>query len=219
MEADRTEAEYRMILKHADLKGKRVLEVGCGSGRASALLAREAGELIAIDPDPELIKTARQEIPAVDFRVGTGEHLEFPDGVFDAVAFTFSLHHQDSSRALSEAYRVLRPGGLVIIIEPSVEGEIHRFFRAFRDEDRQITEALAAIKNSPFTVLGTETFSIEWRFDDCEDLYFHFLEHAKTPKTDGWIKKMESLLGTKVRDSPLLLNETVTIFSLAKESD
>lgn len=219
MEQDKAGTEYLMIRKHSELRRKKVLEIGCGNGRASATLVKEAQELIAIDPDAGQIEIARKNVPGVDFRTGSGESLEFPNGAFDAVAFTFSLHHQDSVRALAEAYRVMKPGGTLLIIEPSVEGELHRFFRAFRDEDRQIAYALSAIENGPFSMLSSETFPIEWQFEDNEDLYLYFLEHSKTARTPEWIDKMNSLLGSKVRNRPILLTEMVTIFSLEKEKD
>ena len=107
---DYKDIELSKIDAFVNLKGKQVLEVGCGDGRLSAFLAREAENLIAVDPDETRIEAARQAVKGVVFHIGSGESLEFPEDSFDLVFFGFSLHHhQDGFAALSEARRVLRP--------------------------------------------------------------------------------------------------------------
>ncbi len=95
--------------------------------------------------DPEKVKEARETISGVDFRIGSGENLEFADGCFDLVIFTFSLHHQNSETAIGEGARVLRKGGRMLIIEPVNDGEIERLFGLLRDETNEIVQAQKAI--------------------------------------------------------------------------
>jgi len=214
---DRDGTEARLIQKYAELEGKTILEVGCGNGRASIILSRDAGKLIAIDPDAEQLAIARSNVPGVDFRLGSGESLEFPDRTFDIVAYTFSLHHQESARALKEAHRVLRQDGQVLVIEPSVEGEMHRFFRTFRDEDQCLGETLNSLRDSRiFKLDRSETFCIEWVFDDKEDLYDYFFTHFRMARNPNYIGKMDKILGKKKADKPIVLAEVVTIFSMTK---
>jgi ubiquinone/menaquinone biosynthesis C-methylase UbiE len=217
MQQDRERKELTMILRYADLLGRDVLEVGCGDGRASAMMAPYAKSLVAIDPDPARLEKAKADNPDIDFRQGSGENQDFPDESFDIVAFTFSLHHhRDIAKALEEAHRVLRPGGQVLIVEPSAEGEMHRFFSVFRDEDSRLAEARRAIKCSGLRIGGSETFSLEWTFDDAEDLYSYFFEENRTARTPELVRKMDLLLGEKRSDKPILLSENVMIFSLRK---
>jgi SAM-dependent methyltransferase len=216
MEQDRAQVECKKIHEFADLKGKTVLEIGCGNGRASAMLAQTAKALVAIDPDAEQIIIARSAVSGVDFRLGSGENLDFEDGTFDTLVFTFSLHHQDSVKALSEAHRVLKPGGQLLIIEPSMEGLVHQFFRLFRNEDRQIAAALEAIRNCDFEPEREETFPTELWFDDNEEIYDYFFNHYKMTRASEFIIKMDRLLGDKIGHRPIVLVEMVTLFSLGK---
>lgn len=216
MEQDSQKREFAKITEYADLRGKALLEIGCGNGRASAMLVRAAGTLTAIDPDADLIRAAKSSVPGADFLLGSGEALDFSDSKFDAVIFTFSLHHQDSALALKEAHRVLKPGGQLLIIEPSKEGDIHPFFRMFRNEDRNIENALEAITASDFVPERTETFPLEMRFDDNEDLYDYYFKHFKLEPAPHLIEKMDVLLGSRKSLRPLVLEEMVTIFSLHK---
>ncbi|HYZ12369.1 MAG TPA: class I SAM-dependent methyltransferase [Actinomycetota bacterium] len=101
----------------------RVLEVGCGPGRLSILLARRYGlRVTGLDLDPEMIELARANAAAASdgdtpsFVVGNVSALSFPDESFDLVVSTLSMHHwTDVRAALSEIGRVLRPNGRALV--------------------------------------------------------------------------------------------------------
>ncbi|MBX3431506.1 MAG: class I SAM-dependent methyltransferase [Hyphomonadaceae bacterium] len=101
-----------------DLRGGRVLEVGCGRGVGTELiLARSGAERVdAFDLDPEMVALARRRLrrygDRVRVSVGDVEHIDAEDGAYDAV-FDFGIIHHvpDWRNALSEIHRVLKPGG------------------------------------------------------------------------------------------------------------
>jgi SAM-dependent methyltransferase len=103
----------------------RVLEVGCGPGHLSISMARQHGlDVTALDLDPAMIERARSNASraaAVDARVpsfvvGDVATLPFPDGTFDLVVSTFSMHHwADPTAGLAEIGRVLGPGARALI--------------------------------------------------------------------------------------------------------
>jgi oligopeptide/dipeptide ABC transporter ATP-binding protein len=88
----------------------------------------------------------------VDFRSGTGESLDFRDNSFDLVFFGYSLHHQDSLAALSEAQRVLAPMGEILIIEPTVRSEYTRLVSVFEKDEpvllRRAEQDIASFGNA-----------------------------------------------------------------------
>jgi len=93
---DREGAEPAVIAEVVDLRGKRVLDVGCGSGRLTEFAALRAAEVYAFDPDPERVEEARQRIPArlrgrVTFVVGAAEELDLPRRRFDVALCGWSL--------------------------------------------------------------------------------------------------------------------------------
>lgn len=107
-----------------DLAGKRVLEVGCGSGRNTALLGRTGALVSAFDISPASVETARRYCEAngvagnVDLRVAVGEDLPYSDEEFDVVFGQSILHHLDVQKAGPELFRVLRQGGMAAYSEP-----------------------------------------------------------------------------------------------------
>lgn len=120
-------------------KGTRALDVGCGDGRFTRLLATMFETVDGIDVNARRIEQARQPADAgglaITFRAGSGEALPYPDESFDVVVFSNSLHHiPDMDRALSEAERVLVPNGLLYVMEPVPAGNYFEATKLVNDE-------------------------------------------------------------------------------------
>jgi len=104
------------VLQPLALKGKDVLEVGCGRGGGAAFLARyhRPGTLLGVDLSPKAIAWCRKRhvLPGVEFREGRAEALPCSDSAVDVVVNVESSHcYASMSGFLSEVARVLRPGG------------------------------------------------------------------------------------------------------------
>lgn len=104
-------------------ESSRVLEVGCGPGPVTRVLARWSGaaEAVGVDPSPVFIAKARERsagIANVSYHVGDGRSLTFSDCAFDVVVFHTTLCHiPDPAKALAEAFRVLRPAGWLAVFD------------------------------------------------------------------------------------------------------
>jgi ubiquinone/menaquinone biosynthesis C-methylase UbiE len=94
--------------------GLRVLDVACGPGYVTAAAANRGIEALGVDFSSEMVAEARRRYPELQFMEGDAEGLTLPNESFDAVVFNFGmLHFARPERALSEAHRVLKPGGRV----------------------------------------------------------------------------------------------------------
>jgi len=105
----------------ASLKGKRVLDVGCGDGALSYLLTRKGAVVFGIDNQEIAIRFAREKTKRmnIDFKVGSAYELPWGDGTFDAVVSSDVIEHlQDTTRYLEEIKRVTKVGGVVVISTP-----------------------------------------------------------------------------------------------------
>jgi SAM-dependent methyltransferase len=97
--------------------GRRVLDVGCGSGQLTRVLARAVGaeHVAAVDVAAADVEACARRMPGVDARVAAAERLPFADDAFDAVLAQRLVHLvDDAPRAASEMRRVARPGAPVV---------------------------------------------------------------------------------------------------------
>jgi len=219
MEYDKDNLTIEIINKLVDFRGKVVLEVGCGDGKISSLLAHNTKRYIGIDTDSQSIKNATSDFENVDFQMGNGESLDFKNSYFDIVLFTLSLHHQNSKLALKEAKRVLTPKGQLLILEPSIFGELQHFFHLFNDETDQIQEALKNIKQSDFRLVQQDSFNVVMTFKTIDELYsYHFGREKTTPQdTDLITKKLKQFQHILADDQPIDLNDKINIYFLIKK--
>jgi ubiquinone/menaquinone biosynthesis C-methylase UbiE len=111
---------FRHVERVADLAGRRVLDVGCGTGRLEAALEGRA-KVWGIDAEPAMLEVARQNVPGATFKAGRAEELPFKDGWFERVVMWLSSHLVDRPRAFAEAHRVLAGEGRlgVVTFDPS----------------------------------------------------------------------------------------------------
>jgi len=99
-----------------DLKDKAVLDVGAGTGRLTGLLLKKGARVTALDVSKKMLEVLKKKFPAVSIQVGDAEDLPFPDESFDLVTAAFVVVHlKDPSIFFQETYRVLKPGGKLII--------------------------------------------------------------------------------------------------------
>lgn len=105
------------VVSLAELRGRRVLDVGCGTGTVVCRLAREYGcEVVGVDPSLPMIDVARREAGECgEFCVARAEALPYEDGEFDAALMRLVVHHLDRPKAFAELRRVLRPHGRLAI--------------------------------------------------------------------------------------------------------
>ncbi|MFP5262435.1 MAG: class I SAM-dependent methyltransferase [Blastocatellia bacterium] len=111
----------REVIGFDRYRGKRVLEVGCGTGTDLLQFARGGAHVTGVDLTPRGIEIARRRFEvygcAGQFAIGDAESLGFPDESFDAVYSFGVLHHTpDTERAIGEAHRVLRRGGRAVVM-------------------------------------------------------------------------------------------------------
>ena len=109
----------------------RVADIGCGTGEASELLAPFVAQVVAIDRESSMLQAARgrtQGLSNVEFREGDLAKLPAQDGEFDAALAMLVLHHiRDVAAALREVRRVLRPGGVLLVVD--MVAHTHEEFR------------------------------------------------------------------------------------------
>jgi SAM-dependent methyltransferase len=191
-----TAPENRFILEQmGDIRGKRLLDLGCGAGENSVYFAKKGARCVATDYSPGMVEVALQLAEAngvqIEGRTANAMALEFPDNTFDLVYASNLLHHiPDPKIALKEMHRVLKPGGKACFWDPLKHNPVINVYRRMATEVRTDDEMPLDINivnyiKSLFSETDYDTFWIAtlWIF-----LRFYLIEKVNPNKERYWKK-------------------------------
>lgn len=150
-----------MITKTVAPAGKRVVDVGCGSGELVRWLRGQGADAVGVECGEVMMGLARQADPDHPgaYLDGVGQDLPLPDADADAVIMSYSLHHiprEHMAAALREAHRVLRPNGVLYVAEPIASGPGHEVVRIVDDETEVRAHAQDALAQAGEVGLSLE---------------------------------------------------------------
>jgi SAM-dependent methyltransferase len=141
-----------VLRSELQLSGATVVDVGCGAGALSHLLAEEVAQIVGVDPSADAIARAVAGAgPRERYLVGFAQDLPVSERYADAVTFLNSLHHVSVAalaKALAEAGRVLRHDGVVYVQEPLAEGRYFEVVRLLDDETNVRAAAQRALRGA-----------------------------------------------------------------------
>jgi len=167
------------------MPGETVLDLGSGAGIDCFLAARKvgpSGRVIGVDMTPEMIDRARENarksgLANVEFRLGEIEHLPVADGSVDAIVSNCVINlSTDKPQVFREAFRVLRPGGRIMVsdlalkkpLPPEIRGSVEAYVACIAGAMVK-DDYLGAIRDAGFKnveVVGEKTFPAELVLDD-----------------------------------------------------
>ena len=111
---------HRFLLKQLPTQYKTALDIGCGTGEFSRLLAKRVEKVVAIDLSPGMIEVAKQrsrQLSNIDFQVADVLQWELPDEKFDAIVSIATLHHLPVESLLPNLKAALKLGGRLVILD------------------------------------------------------------------------------------------------------
>jgi SAM-dependent methyltransferase len=130
---------YEALVREGDLAGRRVLDVGCGTGNFAAALS-EGARVWGVDQSPEMLEVARARAPEVRFKQASADALPFKDGWFDRATIWLVVHLLERGRVYSEIRRVLGASGRIAVatFDPSYFGVFwfRDYFPSMEEIDR-----------------------------------------------------------------------------------
>ncbi len=172
-----------LVMERLPLDGARVIDIGCGEGWLTHLVAPRTVTTIGIDPSAIALERARAStgVGNATFVQASAADLPYDPDTADVVIYYNSLHHIPEAiqhKALAETARVLAPGGLLCIVEPEASGSCYELFQLVDDESAVFTTTfnliLALASSIEFQQLYEERFLDGYIYRDFE----HFLDDA-----------------------------------------
>lgn len=136
----------RMLDLVGDIKGKNVIDFGCGDGWLSAILASRGAEVLAFDISGEAVEKTKRFLgergllEKVEIRQMSGEDLLYGDGTVDVIIGVAVLHHTELGTVVSELYRVLKKGGKAFFMEPLGHNPFLNIYRRLTPRYRSTDE-------------------------------------------------------------------------------
>lgn len=157
--------EFRILAtflaRHSiDLKNSVILDAGCGSGYSTELIQARyrPKELVAFDAMLEQIEIAKKRGIQANFYVGDMTTINAPSNTYDAIFVFFVLHHVlEWEKALREFYRVLKPGGVLLLEEVSKAGidfaDTYLHFSHPQESSFDLPELVKTLKEFGFDII------------------------------------------------------------------
>jgi ubiquinone/menaquinone biosynthesis C-methylase UbiE len=143
------QASTRLIERFVRLsglaKGTRVVDLGCGSGIFTHLLAQSGYDCVGLDISGKLIAVGRRKYPHIPFVQGDIEELPFRSESFDGALLSGVVHHlPDASACAAEVFRILRPGGRFVAFDPN---RMNPFMWLYRDRSSPFYSSVGVTPN------------------------------------------------------------------------
>ena len=203
-----------------EIKPKKILDIGCGTGWLSKMLSSNGYHTVGIDISDWLIKNARKShSEKSQFIVGDGMNLPFRDGIFDLIIGIGVLHHLNPDQALAECCRVSSKNGILLLMEPNKLNPIGAIGRKIAPLDTHTKG------EKPFTPKGLRNaFGNGWIIRDIKYLFPYSFGLARLLREARWNnQKFESIcrfveVSEKFfEEIPVLNKLSSTIFIVAEK--
>jgi ubiquinone/menaquinone biosynthesis C-methylase UbiE len=111
---------HGFLARHIPEPCREALDIGCGTGAFSRLLAKSSDSVLALDLSPNMIGIAGERsarFPNIEFRVADVLTLELPAEKFDCIATIATLHHLPTGEVLPKLKGALKPGGVLLVLD------------------------------------------------------------------------------------------------------
>ena len=194
-----TAIENRFALQIlGDLRGKKVLDLGCGAGETSVYFALQGADVYACDIAEESVALATRLAEKfkvnAHFATADSSDLPYPDQQFDFVFGNGVLHHVELSSAAKEVHRVLKSGGKALFIEPLPYNPAINVYRVLAKDVRSSDEKPLSFKQlkgfaAPFSSWDHREF---WLFSLLIFFHFFFVRGWHPSKVRYWKRVIEA---------------------------
>jgi SAM-dependent methyltransferase len=176
--------------------GRTLLDLGCGSGFWLSGYAREASEVIGVEPDPNLLVTAGARDPRARVLHGSAEHIPLPDASVDVVHARFAYFFPPRcGPGVAEVLRVLRPGGALVVVDN--DQRAGEFAELLAQLPGARAQAAGERADGWWAEHGAERTAVmsDWRFDSRADFEAVLRLEFPAGTADRWLAAHPNALG------------------------
>ncbi|MFA4887107.1 MAG: class I SAM-dependent methyltransferase, partial [Candidatus Nanoarchaeia archaeon] len=174
---DPEKREFKKIVKELDPKGKRILEVGCGTGRITKEVGKVAKEVVAIDNNGSAVRYTKEKLSRlknVTIEEGDVTKLKYKENEFDGILVSWAgLHYAaDKEKIVKKLYAMLKPKGRIVILEAYADSEYIAILNKLKLKPSKIKEKQAELKEKLYSQFGNLK-------EEIVTTYYDFPSYAK----------------------------------------
>jgi len=223
--------ELQILEKHGiNFSGKKILEIGSGTGRFTARMLPHCKEINCIEPDDDALAVLKANI--ADSRLvthqGTLDTVPIPKGYFDYVVFSWSMYLiHEKIKNIKLAFDCLKPGGRLIILQANsgeYEEEIAQLYSKYNplQEYESAYDHLSNMVKNIFGNVTCDTLETSFSFDSIEQviatsLFFIEDEEGIQPSEHSIERLRKRLSSYITEDGKVIMSDIVSIFISRKE--
>lgn len=172
----------RLLSLLSPAKDRLYLDIGCGTGNYTNMLASQGYKFYGIDPSEKMLAEARQKNESINWLNAFVEEMPFDDETFDGAVATLTIHHwKDLAKAFWEIHRVLKTGSKLVLFTSTPEQMqgywLNHYFPKMLQSSTEQMPSLESIETAcnaaGLKIIGTEKYFVQ---DDLQD---HFLYVGK----------------------------------------
>ena len=228
---DKEKKEFKKIMKESNLKGKNVLELGCGTGRITFQLTKYAKSVTSIDNDDSYLRYCREKANKTNtlnlklikkniMNLGTLNKK------YDVIVSGWAgIHYaKDPLRIVKSLYKLLKKGGILIVIEAYSDSDYIKVLDAVRRKKNNIIPTQKELKNYLFRVfnnLREDVVNSYYKFPDIETAEETFKIELVYEEGKVWTKNDSKNLRKALKrlDNPLKVSEPPQFFICKKSTN
>lgn len=188
-------------LRNIQFEGKKIADIGCGTGALTRKIKIRNGKVIGIDPSPVLISEAKvfseSEYLPIDYLLGTAEETGLDSSVYDIVTVMRAWHWFDREKTIQEIKRILKSKGKLLVIDSGFTGLSPIVVQTFSVMNKYILEGIkpaGSKANSKQRINGfpVEWFE-EWRKYELELRDFYKMDYEVSFTNEEWVDRIASI--------------------------
>ncbi|WP_442597792.1 class I SAM-dependent methyltransferase [Neobacillus sp. D3-1R] len=188
-------------LRNIYFAGKKVADIGCGTGVLTRKIKIRNAQVIGVDPSPQLLEKANvsseEDFLSIPYVLGTAEQTGLDSTAFDIVTVMRAWHWFDREQTIEEINRILKPKGTLLIMDSGFLTESTLVMQTFSAMEKFITGGIKPAGSKAQSKQRINGFPVEWfeewRQNKFDVRDFYKFDYTVSFTNEEWVDRIESI--------------------------
>jgi ubiquinone/menaquinone biosynthesis C-methylase UbiE len=190
-----------LLLRNISFDGKRIADIGCGTGALTRKIKIRNGNVVGVDLSPELIGKAKllseKEYLPIEYHLGSAEKLELESNSYNIVTVMRAWHWFNREDAIKEVKRILKSRGTLLVMDSGFSVESNLVVQTLSVLNKYIRGGIKPAGSKAYSKQRINGFPVEWfeewRQYELDVRDFYKLDYTVNFTNEEWVDRVESL--------------------------